>query len=135
MPLHAHQKRVPRIFDSLHDSVQIAADNDQIKANSVDCLIVQAIDTAAVSAQQGADEAFRLHLQGLEWQHCPAVGGHLAMRFQLLEQVAAAPGVEQLRAATNAEQGRCLASASSITADSRASRAASYLGTTSGSAA
>src|SRR5690606_28187335 len=106
VPLHAEQEGVVRVLDRMDDAVEVPAADLQLLAELVDGLVMQAVDLCPFGAEQLGEPATGNDIQGLEWQHGAAVGGFAALGAQLLVEVAAAAGVEQLGATADAQQGQ-----------------------------
>jgi hypothetical protein len=65
MPLHAQQERVVVAFDGLNDSVLVAGDDAEPRAEPVNRLMVQRVDPLPVATKQGVQFAPGDDLDGL----------------------------------------------------------------------
>ena len=105
MPLHAEQEAVARIFNGLHDAVEVASGHTKVRPGAIDALIVQTVDAPRPVPDDAGQHRAGLHMQGLERHHRPPVRGLSAPRPQLLKKAAAAIHVQQLGTATDPQHG------------------------------
>jgi hypothetical protein len=53
MPLHAQQERIVVAFDGLNDSIFVAGNDAELRAEPINRLVVQRVDPLPVATKQG----------------------------------------------------------------------------------
>src|SRR5690606_5311518 len=80
------------------------AGDAEARAESSDCLVVQAVDPNVAGPEEACETRRRFNAEGLQRQHRAPVRRLLALWPQVLEQATAKADVQQLRTPTDAEQ-------------------------------
>lgn len=104
--MDANQKIAGWMFYCLHNAVKVPSGDDQPITDTINSLVMQAVDAKATASKKGGQDAACAFCdyQRLERQHGPSVGSFSTLRLQILMQGSAHADIEQLRTSTNAEQ-------------------------------
>src|SRR5690242_562102 len=107
MPLDADDERQRLVFYRLDDPVAISRRHPQSATQSIDCLLVQRIDSARKSpAQRRRQACATLHDDSLGRQHRPDLWVFNIEALERLVQRAVETDVQQLLASADAEDGQ-----------------------------